>query len=245
MDENYLKQTHRRGFLGMLATGATALGLTALASPFKLNAQQKSVKNPAPAVAKGQADLWFDKIKGSHRVVYDATQPHEIFPFAWPKVFLMTNEATGSPDTDCGVVVVLRHSAIGYAMQDHLWEKYNFADLFKANDHGHAFKAPDAATASKTRNPFLNTSPGDFVAPGIGPIPIGIKDLQASGVLFCVCDAAITVFSAAVAGQLNLDASEVKQEWIKGLIPGIQQVPSGVWAIGRAQEHKCAYIFAG
>jgi len=28
-------------------------------------------------------------------------------------------------------------------------------------------------------------------------------------------------------------------------LPGIQPVPSGVWAIGRAQEHGCAYCFAG
>lgn len=245
MTENNLKQTHRRGFLGMLASGAAALGLTALSSPFQLNAQQQGGKKPVPAVPKSEADLWFDKIKGRHRVVYDATQPHEIFPFAWPKVFLLTNEATGSPASDCGVVVVLRHSAICYAMQDHLWAKYGFGDLFKANDHGPAFQAADAATAAKTRNPFLNTSPGDFKAPGLGALPIGIKDLQASGVLFCVCDAAITVYSAAAAGQMNLVAADVKKEWMEGLIPGIQLVPSGVWALGRAQEHKCAYIFAG
>jgi intracellular sulfur oxidation DsrE/DsrF family protein len=30
-----------------------------------------------------------------------------------------------------------------------------------------------------------------------------------------------------------------------GLLPGIQIVPSGVWAVGRAQEHGCQYCFAG
>lgn len=241
MKEKELTQTtHRRGFIGALASGAAALGLATIAAPLRLHAS-----TPEQAGSVSEADAWFNKIKGKHRVVYDATQPHEIFPFAWPKVFLLTNEATGTPASDCGVVVVLRHTAIGYAMQDNLWAKYNFGDLFKANDHGPAFQAADAASAAKTRNPFLNTKPGDFKAPGLGVLDIGIKSLQASGVMFCVCDAAMTVYSAAVAGQMNLVPADVKKEWVAGLIPGIQPVPSGVWAIGRAQEKKCAYIFAG
>jgi intracellular sulfur oxidation DsrE/DsrF family protein len=32
---------------------------------------------------------------------------------------------------------------------------------------------------------------------------------------------------------------------VSGVLPGIQVVPSGVWALGRAQEHDCAYVFAG
>jgi intracellular sulfur oxidation DsrE/DsrF family protein len=44
---------------------------------------------------------------------------------------------------------------------------------------------------------------------------------------------------------MNMKAEDVKKEWLSGLLPGIQQVPSGVWALGRAQEQRCAYIFAG
>jgi len=178
-------------------------------------------------------------------VVYDATRPHEVFPFAWPAVFLMTNAATGTPAEDCSVVVVLRHEAIPYAFKDKMWEKYHFADVFKAGDPGPAFQAADAKTAAKTRNPFWNTKPGDFAVPGIGPVPIGIKELQASGVKFCVCHAAMTVYTAALAGQMGLKAEDVMKEWTGELIPGIQVVPSGVWALGRAQEHGCKYIFAG
>lgn len=243
-EDNLEQSTHRRGFLGMLASGAAALGLTALTSPLQVNAQEKGGK-PMQTMPKHEADMWFDKLKGKHRVVYDATQTHEIFPFAWPKVFLMTNEATGSPASDCGVVVVLRHSAIGYAFQDKVWEKYHFGDMFKTNDLGPAFAAADKDTATKTRNPFLNTKPGDFQVPGIGSINIGINDLMKDGVMFCVCNAAMTVYSAAAAGQMGMKAEDAYNEWKANLIPGIQVVPSGVWALGRAQEHKCAYIFAG
>jgi hypothetical protein len=44
---------------------------------------------------------------------------------------------------------------------------------------------------------------------------------------------------------MKMDAAAVKQEWTNGVLPNIQVVPSGVWAIGRAQEHGCTYCFAG
>lgn len=241
MYENSTQKTERRGFLAKVAGGMATLGLAGLATPFKSLGQEKTKS----ALPSNPADKWFSTIKGTHRVVYDATRPHEIMPFVWPKVFLMTNEATGSPASDCGVVVVLRHDAIPYAFKDEAWAKYNFVDLFKASEIGPAFKAPDAATALKTRNPFWNTKPGDFAVPGIGSVDIGIKDLMASGVMFCVCNAAITVYSNVVAQQKSMSVDEVMKDWMAALIPGVQVVPSGVWALGRAQEYGCKYIFAG
>ena len=76
-------------------------------------------------------------------------------------------------------------------------------------------------------------------------VDIGINELQQSGVQFVVCNAAITVYSAAYAEQNKLNAEEVKKDWESGLLPGVTVVPSGVWALGRAQENKCAYCFAG
>lgn len=251
MEENNINQlTHRRGFLGKLATGAAALGFAALASPFKLDGQDKNAvsqsKRSGPEASANLADQWFNKVKGTHRVVFDVTRPNEVMPFAWPAVFLMTNGATGSPEKDCGVVVVLRHNGIPYALQDKMWEKYNFATVFeKSGELGPGFQAADKDIAAKTRNPFFNTKHGDFAVPGIGPVDIGIRDLQAKGVMFCVCNAAMTVYSAIIADKMQMNPQDVMKEWTENVIPGIQIVPSGVWAIGRAQEHHCAYIFAG
>lgn len=245
MEEIALKQTApRRGFLRGLGTGVAALGLATLTSSFKF-VQPKAEGTSAFGKSKSPADLWFNNVQGTHRVVYDATRPHEIFPFAWPKVFLMTNAATGTPEEDCGVVVVLRHAAICYAFKDSVWAKYNFGEVFQAGEIGPAFKAADAQTAVKTRNPFYMTKPGDFAIAGFGPVPIGIPELQASGVMFCVCEAAMTVYSTVIAGKMGLKQEDVIKEWREAMIPGIQPVPSGVWAVGRAQEHGCSYIFAG
>jgi intracellular sulfur oxidation DsrE/DsrF family protein len=224
----------RREFLGTLTAGAAAMGIVGILTPVQQVQAGYASRGNVPLA---DADEWFKKIKGKHRIVFDVPRPHEIFPFAWPRVFLMTNEATGTVAKDCSVVVVLRHDAIPYALQNELWAKYNLGEVFKADDP--ATKKP------ATRNPFWKPAKGDFKVPGIGEVAIGINDLQESGVMFCVCEAAMTVYSAALAEKLNVNAGELKKEWMAGLLPGIQPVPSGVWAIGRAQENGCSYCFAG
>lgn len=221
----------RRDFFGKLAVGAATLGLTSISPTLSLYAGSPS------NATENDPETWFKQIKGKHRMVFDATEPHDILPFAWPKVFLMTNAATGTPEKENSAVVVLRHSAIGYAMNDDLWAKYKLGELFQANDHKTGKPA--------TRNPFWKPAAGDFQVPGLGAVAIGINELQDSGVMFCVCNVALTVYSAVAAQQTNQDAAAVKKEWENGLLPGIQVVPSGVWAVGRAQERGCAYCFAG
>lgn len=230
---NLSEPTNRRGFLGSLATGAAAVGISAMAPTLKVLGNEQSSLKGTP----DDPEEMFKKINGKHRIVFDATQPHEIYPFAWPRVFLMTNEVTGTKNKDCSVVVVLRHSAIGYAMEDRLWEKYNFGKLFNAND-------PETKGPA-TRNPFWKPKAGAYKVPGVGELLIGINELQSNGVMFCVCEAAMTVYSAVAAQMMKLDAGEVRKDFVSGLLPDIQPVPSGVWALGRAQAKGCGYIFAG
>jgi intracellular sulfur oxidation DsrE/DsrF family protein len=44
---------------------------------------------------------------------------------------------------------------------------------------------------------------------------------------------------------MGLDPETVKKEWIAGLLPGVQVVPSGVLGVARSQELGCDYCFAG
>jgi intracellular sulfur oxidation DsrE/DsrF family protein len=233
METNHYNQSNpRRAFLGKVAAGAAALGLSSLFSPISIQAKPKSMPPP-----EGSVDEWFGKIKGKHRMVFDATRPHEVFPFAWPRVFLLTNEKTGTPASDCGVVVVLRHSAIGYAMDNAVWAKYKLGEVFEAKD--------PSSKAAALRNPFWQPKEGDFKVPGIGNVQIGINELQSSGVMFCVCDMAMNVYSAIIAQKTSGDAAIIKKDFLAAVLPGIQVVPSGVLALGRAQEHGCAYCFTG
>ncbi len=223
--------TDRRNFIGALATSAAAMGIGSLVTPFAAAA------DPTFNEMVGEADAWFGKLKGKHKIVFDVPAPHEIFPFAWPRVFLLTNQATGTPEKENNVVVILRHSGIPYAFEDRIWEQYKFGEMFKVDDP--KTKAPSV------RNPFWKPQAGDYKVPGIGNVDIGINQLQESGVMFGVCDMAMTVYSAAMAQGMSKDPAEVKKDWMSGLLPGIQPMPSGVWAVGRAQEHGCAYCFVG
>lgn len=230
MKRNNVKPANeRRDFLRQVATGAAAMSLTMLTPAIPASAGSLLTSSDA------DPEAWLNKIKGKHRIVFDVTEPRSILPFAWSRVFLITNEKTGTPEKESSVVVVLRHGAIPFAMESKLWEKYKFGEMFKVND--------EATKASSTRNMFWQPKEGDFKIPGLGNVAIGINELQDSGVIFCVCDMALTVYSAAAALQMNKEAAEVKKEWVAGVLPGIEIVPSGVWAVGRAQEHQCSYCF--
>ena len=222
----------RRKFLGTFASGVAAFGLASLAAPFKGHAETNFMGESAD-----HPDEWFKKITGKHRIVFDVPEPNGIFPFAWPRIFLATNEATGTAAKDLNAVVVLRHNAIPYAMEHRLWEKYNMQEIFKVVD--------PRTNKHTNRNPFWKPAPGDFKVPGLGPVPIGLNELQDSGVMFCVCDMAIRVYSAIAADKMGLDPEVVRKDWTSGILPGVQIVPSGVWAVNRAQEKGCSYCFTG
>jgi intracellular sulfur oxidation DsrE/DsrF family protein len=220
----------RRDFLKQIATGAAVLGAgSMLTAPLQLSAADRPVSDVS------EADMWFNKLKGKHKIAFDVIEPKGIFPFAWPKIFMVTNGITGTAEKDCGVVVILRHNAIPFAMGNELWAKYKFGEMFKVNEE-------DGKTPA-TGNPFWQPKPMSI--PGVGEVKIGINDLQESGVMFCACDMAMTVYSAVVAMGLKQDPAVIKKEWLAGLLPGVQPVPSGVWAVGRAQEHGCSYCFVG
>ena len=224
---NYMNNnfSSRRKFVGTLAAGASGL---LVSMPGSVSAET-SVTTHSPA----DAEAWFKKIKGSHRILYDAPEPHNGFPIIWTWVYYKTNNQTGSPDNDLTAVVVLRHNAIPFAMEDRLWEKYKLGEFFKINDN--TTKAPALS------NPYWIPKEGAFPLPGID----GIQTLQTRGAMFCVCDMALTVMSSFAAKGMNLNAEEVRKDWLSGILPGIQVVPSGVWAISRAQEKDCAYCYAG
>ena len=215
----------RRKFIGTLAATAS---ITGLVSPLLANATSKIETKTV-----SEADAWFKNVKGTHRIVYDAPAPHDGYPFIWTWVYYNTNNQTGTLDTDMTAMVVLRHDAIPFAFKDELWQKYNLGKVFNVTDN--------TTKEAALRNPYYIPQEGDFPFPQIE----GIKALQERGAMFCVCAAAIAVYSGMVAQSMGLDPEEVKKEWMEGVLPGIQVVPSGVWAIGRAQEHGCSYCYAG
>jgi intracellular sulfur oxidation DsrE/DsrF family protein len=220
---------NRRSFLGKLSAGAVALGIPSLAGAAPAIVKPEHI---IPAADNSSFDSWLGKIKGKHKQVFDSMAHHDGIPLAWTRVFLMTNKAVGVSDDDVTAVVILRHDSIPMAMEDRLWAKYKFGELFKINDG--STKAP------AVRNMFWKPKPKELMLPGMA-----VNELMESGVLVGVCDMAITVYSSMVAGQMKMDPDECKKDWLSGVLPGVQIVPSGVLAVNRAQEHGCTYCWAG
>jgi intracellular sulfur oxidation DsrE/DsrF family protein len=225
---NLMSSIHRRGFLGSLAATA-ALGIAGLASPFKLEAQEK----PKPGGSTDASfEAWLKQIKGKHRQIFDAPRENDGMAFAWSRVFLMTNSSLGVPDSEITTIVMLRHDAIPLAMNHPLWEKYKFGDFYHVHDKGTKNPA--------THNPYYMPKSGELMRDNFA-----MDALMKDGVMFAACDMALTVYSGMFAEKMKMDPAEVKKEWVAGLVPGVHVVPSGVVAINRAQEHGCTYCFAG
>ena len=213
----------RRSFIATVAAAAAAVGLS----------------KPAPATAAAESgggtsfQTWLESIHGKYRQVYDATAPNNGYALAWSHVYLTTGvEGYDVPESDLGVVVVLRLTAVPLALQSNVWEKYKLGEFYKINDPG--TKAP------ALRNPYAFIKPGDL------PFPEAALDqLIASGVRVAVCNTAIHFQSMRIAKEAGVAHEVVKGDFLAAVIPGVQVVPSGVLAINGAQRKGCTYCFAG
>lgn len=211
-----------------------ALGVGATAFPnFIDDFDQLDPVKTSTDINQEDVSLWFKKIKGEHRVAYDGSQPHNTLPIVWNWAFLESNNSLGVKDSNMTAMTVLRHAGIVFAFNSSVWEKFKLGELVSFNDN--------QTGKPSLRNTVYEPMEGDMPLPPIQ----GIKDLQNRGSMFCVCDLATKVYGSAVASKMNLNPDEVYEEMIEGILPGIKLVPSGVMALGRAQNENCAYIFAG
>jgi intracellular sulfur oxidation DsrE/DsrF family protein len=186
----------------------------------------------APSLAHTPwSEAWLDRITGKHKQFFDAEMPNEGFPLVFAMAFLnLYHEAYGLTDKDLSAVVGLRHFAMPIGVSDAIWAKYKI---------GEALKIDDAATkAPAVRNPFLH--PDGMPFPGSE-----LPTLVNRGVIFTVCNVALTVISGKLAGNAGVTADAAKQEWTAAVVPGATIVPVGVLAVNRAQEKGCTYCYGG
>ncbi|MGH7582286.1 MAG: hypothetical protein ACREL5_03560 [Gemmatimonadales bacterium] len=219
MIDLFASPTPRRGFLGRIAAAAIG-GAVAGTIPATLAAESTAARDP-------KLEAWFGKLNGKHRILFDAPATNGGMPAVWPRIYLNTMAATYPGETG-SVMVIARHEGLPLVLNDDIWSKYKLGETFNVK----------VDNAPATKNPYATIT--NLPVPGLGVSPL----LQA-GVLFGACDVAITVYSAAAAGKMGLKPEAVKAEWVAGLFPGVQVVPSGVMAVGRGQEFGAQYCFAG
>lgn len=188
----------------------------------------------AAAAQTGSTDFtrWLDSIPGTQRALLDAREPNGGMANAWAWVYLLTGtQAYGVPESDLGVVMVLRHNAIPLAFNDAAWSKYKLGEMFQITDA--QTKAP------AVRHPYYTTMPEPFLP------DMAMQKLIDRGVKVAACDMAIHVFSGLAAKAMGAKHEDVKADWIAAVLPGVTRVPSGVVACQGAVARGCSYIFAG
>lgn len=209
----------RRGFLGRLAAGAAAL----VAVPRLAGAEAPPTEPWLGAVATAK-----------HKQVFDAPEVNGGFPMIFVGGYLGTMSATYklAPE-QLHAVLVVRHFAAVMALKDAMWAKYNV---------GAALNIMDPATkAPATRNFLVGSRPGDMMMP-----EFAIDRLVAGKqTTIAVCNIALTKLSGMMAEKAGMKPEAALAEWTGHLVAGAHVAPSGVLAVGRAQEAGCTYCFAG
>jgi hypothetical protein len=212
--------TPRRGFLSGIAAGAAAL---------VVGRWSNASAEIAPFAAPG--DEWLTKIKGKHRQVFDAVSANEGFGVAFALNFLdTTKEALKLTDADLTAVVVFRHFSMPLTLNDQMWAKYKIGELLNVKD--------PKTNAFATRNIFRDNIP-------LHPNLTYEQLIATRGIIICACNMALTVASGMAAPKAGVTADVAKKEWTANLLPGVVLVPSGVYAVNRAQETACTYCYAG
>ena len=224
MSEDLLTSSPRRSFLGRLAAGSAALGLTAFL-PVTACAAEKTVASASDS-SSAEPSEWPGTLKTKHKMVIDAFAMNEGFPLAFAYTFMLPYASvTPSPAT---AVVVLRHEGFPIALNDAVWAKYKI---------GKAMNIVDPTTkAPAERNPFFNAKPGSL------PIDdMAVDKLMAKGTILGACNVALHFMSAKFAGAAGVTPDIALKDWTAGIIPGITIIPSGTWGVNRSQELGCSY----
>lgn len=208
----------RREFL----TQFGALG--ALAATTRVDAHE--LKMPSAVVSRKAAvggpwdTSWIDKLASAqYRVVFNAEDIADGAAMDYAEMFLDDfHAAHDTADAQTRPVIVFRRLGTPMALDDVLWDRYGIGEDFKIND-------------SRTHEPAKR----NVYKPRI-------ETLRQRGLISLVCNIALGNWSARAAKRVNRKRDDVMADARANLIPGTIVVPSGIYALIRAQNAGCAFM---
>jgi intracellular sulfur oxidation DsrE/DsrF family protein len=214
----------RRSFLSRLGGGFAAVGAALGAGTATALAQGSSSGGWQPA--RHAEDEWFDKIPGKHRTFLDAVSARgvgEALHFA-SNIFTTSKSGYGLETSEIAIVVCLRHGATAFAFNDAIWSKYS------------ASLPPDPKTnAAAMKNSYNSPDRRDET----------FDALIKLGVHFAVCDKSTQGLAGSLARKTEGKSDAIYKEMLANVIGNSHMVPSGIVAVGHAQEHGYAYAYCG
>jgi len=233
MSEDSLPSPRRREFLGRVAAGAVALGLsTKIPSAFAAETAKRSDQTPS--------DKWLSAITGKHRQVFDTPNHENGWGLLHVRNYLNTLRDTYHvTKPDVTAVVSIYGLGTMLAFNDDMWKKYGL---------GAASKVMDGSNAPATANVFYKAPAG---SPSLsvtgGPIPVpadaSISALQERGALFILCNNAFNVWMGLLGGGDATKSAALRKEFEANMVPGVYLVPAMVVAISQAQKAGCTYMY--
>ena len=235
MEDDVASTPDRRGFLGQAA--AMAIAPAILGKPFGFaggdtgESAETAAGGMSGARSRAAWDMsWVDGLAGAkHKAVFDATQITNGLSLGHVDLYLRGyREVYGVEERDVRAVLVIRHEAVPMFLNDAFWAKYRLGQTLRITD--------PSTGASAVRNPFS--------AQGAKAVPEWntIQQLRARGVAVLGCATALRSVAGLMAAQTGQAASVVEAEAMTSLVTGVVIMPSGIFAILRAQEAGCGYV---
>lgn len=218
---------HRREFLAGLGVLATAIAI----EPGELRAAARTRRHRREPGSSWDTS-WIPKVEQArYRVVINADTIADGTPMDHAAAFMDEfHEVHGTSDADTRAVIVFRRNGIPPAVNDAMWERYNIGESIKVND--------PATHAPARRNAFWRGHAGSSPESAAEKL----ETLQRRGVIVLVCNVALSNWARGWAERAHADPDAVITEARANLIPGAILVPTGVYALIRAQNAGCAWM---
>jgi intracellular sulfur oxidation DsrE/DsrF family protein len=220
----------RRVFLRQLTIATAAMGSGAIVAP--LGAEQvERAADTLPASGAAWDMSWVEQVqRAQYKAVFDS--PALADGSALDLAAGIQNdfkEVYGSDDV-VRMVIIMRQLGQVMAFNDDLWDRYAIGEERKVNDP--VTKQP------ARRNPYARVVPEEPAWAAAGKLDA----LRARGAILLVCNRASMNWARSAAERTKKDLEQVQNEVRNGLVPGATLMPTGVFALVRAQQAGCAYM---
>ena len=223
----------RREFIGRVAAGAVAIGLTG-SLPSALLAENVTRGDVKPS------DKWLESLKGKHRQFFDMPNHENGMGLLHVRNYLNTMRDTyhlTHPDVTAVAGLYGMTTMLGF--NDAMWQKYGVAN---------PIKVMDGSKAPATSNVFYKAPAGSASLSLSGaPLPIpadtSISSLQERGAVFILCNNAFNLWMGMLASWDPAKSAALRQEFEANMLPGVFLVPAMVVAVSQAQTHGCTYMY--
>ena len=225
-----MARSDRRDFLRHLTLAGAAIGGGAIIAPLEAETLARAgdvLSHGAP----GWDMSWADQLRAvQYKAVFDSPALSDGSALDLAAGIQDNFKEVYGTDDVVRMVIIMRQLGQVMAFNDDLWDRYAIGDERKVNDP--LTKQP---RAPESYAKALPDEPAWAAA-------AKLDSLRARGAIFLVCNRASMNWAAGAAERTKTDVEKVRAEVRNGLVPGATLMPTGIFALVRAQNAGCAYM---